>query len=384
MEAVAKDVERFCIFEDDLPRSGGRWPEYAATMILCFDRWENDMAIGSLWTFFQSTPIPFHGLDNLLFIMDAMMDQAEQPMPWMARRHIKEQTRPHSGRRPQFQNPLSFKPGLLATVSVRIYTRQHATMQGALRVEGNREACFAVAWNCCISFGKLQNIHLLLDLWNRNVCDMGETLSAFCHARDCTELLAQWDRQANLPLTPETIPYGSTKKVWWQCEKGHCWQVTVNNRTSSHTDCPYCSGRAAWPGETDLASRFPELAREWHPTKNLPLTPECVLPGSEKKVWWRCGLGHVWRATIHSRTDGCGCPVCANRAVAPGINDLASQFPRLAKEWHPTKNGTLTPQKVTFGTNAKFGGGVKKDTSGVFLFSPAPWTGLDAQSVQGG
>ena len=167
------------------------------------------------------------------------------------------------------------------------------------------------------------------------------------------ELLDQWDTQANLPLTPETIPFGSTKKVWWQCEKGHRWQVTVNNRTSSHTDCPYCSGRAAWPGETDLASRFPELAREWHPTKNLPLTPECVLPGSEKKVWWRCDLGHVWRATVHSRTDGCGCPVCANRAVAPGVNDLASQFPRLAKEWHPTKNGTLTPQEVTFGTKRK-------------------------------
>lgn len=167
------------------------------------------------------------------------------------------------------------------------------------------------------------------------------------------ELLDQWDAQANLPLTPETIPYGSTNKVWWQCEKGHRWQVTVNNRTSSHTDCPYCSGRAAWPGETDLASRFPELAREWHPTKNLPLTPECVLPGSEKKVWWRCGLGHVWRATIHSRTDGCGCPVCANRAVAPGVNDLASQFPKLAQEWHPTKNGALTPQEVTFGTKRK-------------------------------
>ena len=182
---------------------------------------------------------------------------------------------------------------------------------------------------------------------------MGETLSAFCHARDCTELLAQWDRRANLPLTPETIPYGSTKKVWWQCEKGHRWQVTVNNRTSSHTDCPYCSGRAAWPGETDLASRFPELAREWHPTKNLPLTPERVLPGSEKKVWWRCSLGHEWRATIHSRTDGCGCPVCANRAVAPGVNDLATQFPRLAQEWHPTKNGTLKPWDVTSGTKRK-------------------------------
>lgn len=142
LDAVAKDVERFCIFEDDLPRSGGRWPEYAATMILCFDQWENDMAIGSLWTFFQSTPIPFHGLDNLLFIMDAMMDQAEQPMPWMARRHIKEQARPHSDRRTQIQNLLSFRPGLLSTVSVRVYTRQHATMQGTLRVEGNRELSF--------------------------------------------------------------------------------------------------------------------------------------------------------------------------------------------------------------------------------------------------
>ena len=142
METVAKDVERFCIFEDDLPRSGGLWPEYAATMILCFDRWVNDMAVGSLWTFFQSAPIPFRGLDNLLFIMDAMMDQAEQPISWMARRHIKEQRRLHSGRRAQIQKPLSFRPGLLATVSVRIYIRQHATMQGALRVEGNREICF--------------------------------------------------------------------------------------------------------------------------------------------------------------------------------------------------------------------------------------------------
>lgn len=70
------------------------------------------------------------------------MDQAEQPMPWMARRHIKEQARPHSDRRTQIQNLLSFRPGLLSTVSIRVYTRQHATMQGTLRVEGNRELSF--------------------------------------------------------------------------------------------------------------------------------------------------------------------------------------------------------------------------------------------------
>ena len=54
------------------------------------------------------------------------------------------------------------------------------------------------------------------------------------------------------------------------------------------------------------------LLTQWHPTKNLPLTPEQVLPGSEKKVWWRCGQGHEWQAEIRSRVSGCGCPVCKN------------------------------------------------------------------------
>lgn len=182
---------------------------------------------------------------------------------------------------------------------------------------------------------------------------MRESLHDFCIREGRKELLNEWVVNINFPFTPATIPYGSTKKVWWQCEKGHRWQVTVNSRTSHHTHCPYCSGRAAWTGETDLASCFPDLIREWHPIKNLPLTPECVLPGSEKKVWWQCSLGHEWQAKIRSRVDGCGCPVCANRVVALGVNDLASRFPKLAQEWHPTKNGTLKPWDVTFGTKRK-------------------------------
>ena len=182
---------------------------------------------------------------------------------------------------------------------------------------------------------------------------MGESLHDFCIREGRQKLLDQWVEDANLPIIPNIISRGSRCKVWWQCEKGHRWQVAVNNRTSSRTDCPYCSGRAAWAGETDLASRFPELVKEWHPTKNLPLTPERVLPGSEKKVWWRCSLGHEWQAEIRSRVDGCGCPVCVNRAVARGVNDLASQFPELAQEWHPTKNSTLRPWEVTFGAKRK-------------------------------
>ncbi|MDR3766601.1 MAG: zinc-ribbon domain-containing protein [Butyricicoccus sp.] len=180
---------------------------------------------------------------------------------------------------------------------------------------------------------------------------MRESLSTFCHRKGAAILLTQWD--TSLPQTPENISYGSTQKVWWKCASGHRWQVTVNSRTAGRTHCPYCAGKAAWPGETDLATRYPELATQWHPTKNLPLTPDTVLPGSAKKVWWQCAQGHIWQASIRSRTDGCGCPVCANRTVAAGENDLSTKFPNLAQEWHPTWNGTLTPRDIAFGSKRK-------------------------------
>ena len=148
MNTAQNEMKKFCIFEDDLPRDGGHWPEYAATMFLCFDRWENDVAFGSLWTFFRAEPVPFQGLDQLLFIMDAVMDAAEQPGPWMSRRHVGEQKEPHPASRESvppkgpLRPPLSFRPGRLATVAVRVYARQHATMQGTLRAADCKPVCF--------------------------------------------------------------------------------------------------------------------------------------------------------------------------------------------------------------------------------------------------
>ena len=80
-------------------------------------------------------------------------------------------------------------------------------------------------------------------------------------------------------------------------------------RTGSGTGCPVCAGKVALPGKNDLASRYPQLAAQWHPSKNGPLEPESVLPGSHRYVWWVCGQGHEWRAQIKSRVSGCGCPV---------------------------------------------------------------------------
>lgn len=182
---------------------------------------------------------------------------------------------------------------------------------------------------------------------------MRETLAHYCGRMGYEKLLAQWDQEKNLPLTPNTTSYGSKRRVWWKCEKGHTWQTAVCTRTCGGTGCPVCAGKTPLAGESDLASRFPDLARQWHPTKNRPLGPEQVLPGSHRKVWWVCQKGHQWQAQIKSRTAGCGCPVCAGREVRSTENDLTTQFPQLAAQWHPTKNGELLPQQVTAGSRRK-------------------------------
>ena len=94
-----------------------------------------------------------------------------------------------------------------------------------------------------------------------------------------------------------------------------------------------------------LAVVNPGLAAQWHPTKNGGLTPYDVTAGSRTKVWWllpyddpKTGkhFDFEWQAKIYNRTNGSGCPYLAGKAAWRGFNDLATTYPDLAKEWHPT------------------------------------------------
>ncbi len=166
------------------------------------------------------------------------------------------------------------------------------------------------------------------------------------------ELAREWHPTKNDELTPFDITFGSDKKVWWVCKEGHEWEATISSRVRGN-GCPYCSRKLAISGYNDLATVHPELAREWHPTKNKK-HPSAYLPKSNKKVWWRCPkCGYEWLAPVYSRTSGRSCPCCAGHVVEKGINDLVTTHPELAKEWHPTKNGTLNPTNVTHGTDKK-------------------------------
>ncbi len=101
-----------------------------------------------------------------------------------------------------------------------------------------------------------------------------------------------------------------------------------------------------------LSISHPDLAAQWHPTKNGDLTPDTV--GSANKVWWTCpeAPDHEWEAVLKSRTSGSGCPFCAGKRVSV-TNSLATLQPELAAQWHPTKNGDLTPDMVVAGSEKK-------------------------------
>ena len=174
-------------------------------------------------------------------------------------------------------------------------------------------------------------------------------------AEKCPDILALWDYEKNMSISPQNVSHNTKTRVWWKCDRGHSWQAPVNGVAYNGTRCPYCTGYKAIPGETDIMTLFPEIADEWDYEKNGSLDPCSVAPASHDKIWWKCTLGHSYQSAPYSRTGHykSGCPYCTGKKVLLGFNDLATLKPALASEWYQPLNGDLTPSDVTPGSNKK-------------------------------
>lgn len=163
------------------------------------------------------------------------------------------------------------------------------------------------------------------------------------------KIAAEWHPSRNGDSVPSGIVSGSNRKVWWICSKGHEFDTKVSSRTGKGTGCRVCSGNEVLKGFNDLESRFPEIAKEWHPTLNGNLIPSGVSFGSPTKRWWSCpGYNHAYETSPSKRTgpSKAKCPYCSNQELLPGFNDLATKNPELAAQWDYEKNHPLTPSEV--------------------------------------
>lgn len=157
------------------------------------------------------------------------------------------------------------------------------------------------------------------------------------------EVAKQWHTTKNKTL-PEEVTYGTAKKFWWKCKKGHSYKTKISSVING-CSCPYCNNRKILKGYNDLATTHPNLANEWHPTKNKLKSTE-VGYNDKRKFWWECKKGHVFETKIAGKKRMVkGCPYCSGYKTWPGYNDFATTHPEIAKEWHPTKN-ELKPTEI--------------------------------------
>ena len=145
---------------------------------------------------------------------------------------------------------------------------------------------------------------------------------------------------------PTTVQAGSHGKKLWKCEQGHITKTEITNKVlrKNGLNCSICSNAELLEGFNDMATTFPHLAQQangWDPKK--------VIAGTNRKLSWICSFGHAWEATGNNRIQGNGCPICANKVIVIGFNDLSTTYPKIAAEM---VNGD--PKKVTAGSKRKF------------------------------
>lgn len=180
-------------------------------------------------------------------------------------------------------------------------------------------------------------------------------------------LAEQWHPEKNGELLASNVTYGMRRKVWWLCKNTcssgckHEWEEQI--RVRQKNGCPFCSKHRICIHES-IISTHPEIAKEWHPTKNGSLLPYQITYGTLKKVWWLCNntncsdnCPHEWEATVGSRCgDKTGCPFCTKNGLRKVCihNSIVFTHPEIAKQWHPNKNGNKTPSQYSYGCKLKF------------------------------
>ena len=102
-----------------------------------------------------------------------------------------------------------------------------------------------------------------------------------------------------------------------------------------------------------MRETHPDLAKDFHPDRNGNLSPDSLVAGTGKRLWWRCQhCSNEWKDTGNNRVRGRDCSYCSNgRLHSDGRNSLAALKPEIARELHPEKNEEINPWKISLGSN---------------------------------
>ena len=83
-------------------------------------------------------------------------------------------------------------------------------------------------------------------------CNRSKVLTGFNDLSTSNPLIAkQWHSTKNADLKPENVLAGTSRKIWWRCDKGHEWETKCSDRNFGY-GCPSCSTHVS-KAEEDVA-----------------------------------------------------------------------------------------------------------------------------------
>lgn len=178
------------------------------------------------------------------------------------------------------------------------------------------------------------------------------------------EIAKEWDYELNSGVKPSDVACKTDKSYHWICpvNSKHRYVAQVNNRTVGGTGCPFCSGKKAFKGETDLGTTHRHLLDEWDYALN-DIEPDEITAGSHYMAHWICSKNpeHRWFSVVKARAlQDSGCPQCKAQlvgdinAIPPVGQSLEDVYPDIANCWCDELNGGVTPSQVCCGSTKKF------------------------------
>ena len=241
----------------------------------------------------------------------------------------------------------------LATLNPELAKEWHPTLNGNLTSNdfplGSHKKIW---WKCSKEDDHVWETKIMSRAYNNTGCPYcsGKRISDSNRLSTLIPIsLEIWHPNKNGKLLPSEVSYGSVKKVWWICEKGHGYKQSINSKFKGgnlRLGCPVCNNSTS-SFEKSLKFLKPELSKLWHPKKNGDKNPENFNFKSSVRVWWKCPKGddHIWEGRISTMSASKGCPFCVGSRIAAS-NSIVNTNPKIYKEWYHKKNINIDPYKT--------------------------------------
>lgn len=99
---------------------------------------------------------------------------------------------------------------------------------------------------------------------------------------------------------------------------------------------------------------YPALRVFWNEQLNGSVDPDSLISRDPTRYWWTCPNNHDYLATVRAVINRRSCRICLGSEIRTGVNDFKTLYPEIAKYWHPSLNGDVSPGTVGVGSKTAY------------------------------